>query len=177
MEDLVATHPPHLRNYINGAWRAAKAGEALPVTNPSTGETWAEVPLSSAADTCAAVAAARAAFPAWGRTPAATRVQYLFRQRAELEAHAAELGRVIITEMGKSLPDGETEVERALQNLETACGMPHPFQGYKVVGVASDLDTETVRLPLGVFASIAPSFFPLIVLLWFFPYAIAAGDT
>ena len=167
-----------LKNYVNGQWLASQSTEVLTVKNPSTGEVLAEVPLSTPDEVGVAVTAAQAAFPGWARTPVSTRVQYLFRLRSELEQIAPELTRLIVTEMGKSTADADAEVKRAMQNLEMACGMPAAMHGnYKVARVAADIDTETIRLPLGVFAGITPFNFPLMVPFWFFPYAIATGNT
>ncbi len=166
-----------LRNYVDGAWNEPAGRDVLDVENPSTGGTIARVPLSSAADLDAAVAAARAAFPAWSTTPVDKRVAPLFRLASLIRDNRETLARQITEENGKSLPDARAEVDRTLENVETACGMPILQQGDKLIGAAPDIDGEVVRLPIGVFAMIAPFNFPAMVPFWFIPYAVATGNT
>jgi len=166
-----------LRNYVDGAWNEPAGRDVLDVENPSTGGTIARVPLSSAADLDAAVAAARAAFPAWSTTPVDKRVAPLFRLAALIRDNRETLARQITEENGKSLPDARAEVDRTLENVETACGMPILQQGDKLIGAAPGIDGEVVRLPIGVFAMIAPFNFPAMVPFWFIPYAVATGNT
>lgn len=166
-----------LRNYIGGEWRAPDTGNWLDVENPSTGETIAQVPISDRAEVERAIAAAKAAFPAWAATPADRRAGYFFALRDRLVSHQEELSRLITEEMGKSLPDSRAELKRAIENVEAACGMPILQQGDKLVGAAAGIDGEVLRLPVGVFAMIPPFNFPGMVPFWFLPYAIAAGNT
>jgi len=166
-----------LRNYVDGAWNDPAGRDGLDVENPSTGATIARVPLSSAADLDAAVAAARAAFPAWSTTPVDKRVAPLFKLAALIRDNRETLARQITEENGKSLPDARAEVDRTLENVETACGMPILQQGDKLIGAAPGIDGEVVRLPIGVFAMIAPFNFPAMVPFWFIPYAVATGNT
>ena len=166
-----------LRNFIDGEWVEPQGSGALDVENPSTGGTIARVPLSSAADLDAAVAAARAAFPAWSATPVDRRVAPLFRLAALIGDNRETIARLIAEENGKSLPDARAEVDRTLENVETACGMPVLQQGDKLVGSAPGIDGEVLRLPIGVFAMIAPFNFPAMVPFWFIPYALATGNT
>jgi malonate-semialdehyde dehydrogenase (acetylating)/methylmalonate-semialdehyde dehydrogenase len=166
-----------LRNYVDGAWNEPAGRDLLDVENPSTGGTIARVPLSSAADLDAAVAAARAAFPGWSTTPVDKRVAPLFRLAALIRDNRETLARQITEENGKSLPDARAEVDRTLENVETACGMPILQQGDKLIGAAPGIDGEVVRLPIGVFAMIAPFNFPAMVPFWFIPYAVATGNT
>jgi len=167
----------NLRNYVNGEWIDPAGRDGLDVENPSTGGTIARVPLSRAADLDAAVAAARAAFPAWSTTPVDKRVAPLFRLAALIRDNRETLARQITEENGKSLPDARAEVDRTLENVETACGMPILQQGDKLIGAAPGIDGEVVRLPIGVFAMIAPFNFPAMVPFWFIPYAVATGNT
>jgi malonate-semialdehyde dehydrogenase (acetylating)/methylmalonate-semialdehyde dehydrogenase len=166
-----------LRNFIDGEWAAPAGSGALDVENPSTGETIARVPLSGASDLDAAVAAGRAAFPAWAATPADRRVAPLFRLAALMRDDREAIARLVSEENGKSLPDARAEVDRTLENVETACGMPVLQQGDKLVGAAPGIDGEVLRLPIGVFAMIAPFNFPAMVPFWFIPYALATGNT
>lgn len=166
-----------LRNYVNGRWSEASGAALLPVENPSTGEVIAQVPLTPASGAAEAVGAAAAAFPAWSRTPVSRRVQSLFRLLELLRAEEEALARSITEENGKSLADARAEMKRLLENCEVACGMPTLQQGAKLVGAAEGVDGEVLRVPLGVFAMIAPFNFPGMVPFWFLPYAVAAGNT
>ncbi len=166
-----------IKNYIDGKWVDAQAGGYLDVENPSTGEILAQVPLSTAADTNRAVAAARRAFPAWRDTPVARRAQHLYRLLELLRKDEEKIARVLTEEMGKSLPDSRAEMKRVFQNTEAACGVPILQQGQKMVGCAKNIDGEVLRLPIGVFAAITPFNFPAMAPFWFIPYAIATGNT
>ena len=166
-----------LPNYVNGAHVVSKSEEWRDVINPSTGERVARAPLSTAAEVDAAVEAAASAFATWGRTSISARVQPIFRLASLVRQGREELARSISEEMGKSLPDARAEMDRAIQNCETACAMPMLQQGTRIIGVADGIDGETFRRPLGVCALGAPFNFPAMVPFWFFPYAIAAGNT
>jgi malonate-semialdehyde dehydrogenase (acetylating) / methylmalonate-semialdehyde dehydrogenase len=166
-----------LRNFVRGEWYEPRDARFIDVENPSTGETIAQVPLSSAEETNAAITAARAAFPAWAATPVDKRVAPLFRLAARIRDNRETLARSITEENGKSLTDARAEIDRTLENVETACGMPILQQGDKLVGAAPGIDGEVIRLPMGVFAMIAPFNFPGMVPFWFVPYALATGNT
>jgi malonate-semialdehyde dehydrogenase (acetylating)/methylmalonate-semialdehyde dehydrogenase len=164
-------------NFIGGQWVDASGGGTLPVENPATGDTLGRVPLSPAADVGAAVAAARAAFPGWRATSPVERARVLFRLKAGLEAHLDELTRSLTIEHGKILPESKGEIRRGIENVEHACGIPTLMQGTTLEDVAPGIDCETVRQPLGVFAAITPYNFPVMIPLWFWPYAVATGNT
>src|SRR6478752_9015117 len=166
-----------LGNYINGDWRPAAAGDQLDVTNPATGEVLARVPLSGAEDVDAAVAAARAAFPAWRSRATIERARWLFGFRQVLEAHQDEIARAVTREMGKTFPDARAEVGRAIEMVEAATAVPQTMQGRVLENVATAVDAETFRQPVGVCAAIAPFNFPAMVPFWFLPFAIACGNT
>jgi malonate-semialdehyde dehydrogenase (acetylating) / methylmalonate-semialdehyde dehydrogenase len=166
-----------LGNYVGGRWVAATAGEQLDVTNPATGETLARVPLSNAADVDAAVSAARAALPEWRSRPVIERARWLFGLRQVIEAHADELARSVTREMGKTLPDARAEVGRAIEMVEAASAVPQTMQGRILEDVATNVDCETIRQPVGVCAAIVPFNFPAMVPFWFLPFAIACGNT
>src|SRR6476646_2958206 len=166
-----------LGNYIDGDWRPAAAGDQLDVTNPATGEVLARVPLSGAEDVDAAVAAARAAFPAWRSRSTIARARWLFGFRQVLEAHQDEIARAVTREMGKTFPDARAEVGRAIEMVEAATAIPQTMQGRVLENVATAVDTETFRQPVGVCAAIAPFNFPAMVPFWFLPFAIACGNT
>ncbi len=166
-----------LQNYIAGSWTVSRATEFAEVLDPATSERLASVPLSSAPDVGDAVEAASKAFSAWRRVPANDRVQPLFKLKALLEEHFEELARTITRECGKTLGESRGETRRAIENVETACGIPILMQGYNSEDIASGIDEMMIRQPLGVTAVIAPFNFPAMIPFWFFPYAIACGNT
>jgi malonate-semialdehyde dehydrogenase (acetylating)/methylmalonate-semialdehyde dehydrogenase len=166
-----------LINYIGGAWqRPQQNAVRQPVINPATGQPIAQVPLSSASDVDQAVAAARAAFPAWRRTPALERIQYLFALRQLLDTNIKELARTITQECGKTLAEAEAELRRGIENVEVACGIPTLMMGTNSEDIARGIDEMMIRQPLGVVAIITPFNFPGMIPLWFLPYAIACGN-
>ncbi|NEQ31017.1 MAG: CoA-acylating methylmalonate-semialdehyde dehydrogenase [Leptolyngbya sp. SIO4C5] len=166
-----------LKNYINGQWIASSASEHLLVTNPATAETLAQVPLSPAAEVEQAVAAAAAAFSQWRRVPPTERVQFLFKLKQLLEASLDDIARTITLECGKTLKESQGELRRAIENVETACGIPTLMQGRNLADIARGIDEFMFRQPLGVAAAIAPFNFPAMIPFWFMPYAIACGNT
>ncbi len=166
-----------VRNFIRGAWVEASAREHRPVINPATGETLAQVPLSTAGDVDQAAAAAAAALPEWRRTPPGDRVQYLFKLKGLLEAHLDELARTVTDECGKTYAESVGELRRGIENVEVACGIPTLMQGYNSEDIARGIDEIMIRQPLGVVAVITPFNFPGMIPLWFLPYAIACGNT
>src|ERR1700689_3372320 len=171
--------PPTTRvlNFINGRWVESGASEWLDVTNPATGETIAQTPLSNAAEVASAVEAAASAYPEWRRTPPADRIQPLFKLKQLLEDHIDDLGRIITQENGKTFAEGKAELRRAIENVEVACGIPMMMQGYTLEDVARGIDEFMIRQPLGVVAAITPFNFPGMIPFWFLPYAIACGNT
>ena len=166
-----------VRNYVNGQWIDPENSGYLDVENPSTGEIIARTPFSTAAETNRAIDAAAAAFVGWSQTPVARRVEPIYKLVQLVRENEAELTRCITREMGKSLPDADAEIKRVYENCEVACGMPVLQQGDSLVGASWDIDGEVLRLPIGVFAMIAPFNFPGMVPFWFLPYAIATGNT
>ncbi|MBC8331211.1 MAG: CoA-acylating methylmalonate-semialdehyde dehydrogenase, partial [Anaerolineae bacterium] len=166
-----------LMNYVNGAWIESTATEYQNVINPATGETLCQVPLSPAKDVDAVVQAASTAFDAWRRTPATTRIQYLFKLKELMEVRFEDFARTIVLENGKTIQEARGEMRRAIENVETACGIPVLMQGYLNEDIASGIDEMMIRQPLGVVAIIAPFNFPGMIPFWFLPYALATGNT
>jgi malonate-semialdehyde dehydrogenase (acetylating)/methylmalonate-semialdehyde dehydrogenase len=164
-------------NYIGGAWVAAGGSETLPLVNPATGAPLGRVPLSGPVQVDAAVQAARTAFPAWRATPPVIRARYLFTLKQLLETHFDEIATIVTAENGKTLDEARGSVRRGIENVEHACGIPTLMLGATLEDVASGIDCEYVRQPMGVFAGITPFNFPAMVPLWFWPYAIASGNT
>ena len=166
-----------IRNFVGGKWQSATSAPGLELTNPATGEPLGQSPSGSAAEVDAAVQAAQSAFPAWRATPPGDRVQFLFKLKNLLESHFDELAAIITTENGKTLAESKGELRRGIENVEVACGIPVLMQGYSLEDIAPGIDEIMVRQPLGVCAVITPFNFPLMIPLWFLPYAIATGNT
>src|SRR5205823_14231887 len=140
------------------------------------GQTIGSVPLATAAGVDQAVRIAQEAFPAWRATPPINRARHLFKLKEVMERRFDDLARVITREHGKTLDDSRGEVRRAIENVETAAGIPTLMMGYGLEdGAASGLDEEVVRTPLGVFAAVCPFHFPAMVPVRLWPYAVPCG--
>ena len=166
-----------VKNYVNGQWREVENTEYLDVENPSTGEILAKTPLSSQAEVNLAIDAAHEAYKSWKNLPVERRVQPLYQLVDLLRQNEYKIARELVSEMGKSIPDAIAEMKRIYENVEVACGMPVLQQGDKLIGASFGIDGEVIRLPLGVFAMVAPFNFPAMVPFWFLPYALATGNT
>ena len=165
-----------LKNYIGGVWVESAATEYLDVTNPATAEVIARTPLSPAEEVDQAVGAAAVAQAEWRRTPAPQRVQPLFKLKALMEEHFDDLARTITIENGKVLDDARGEMRRAIENVETACGIPMMMLGDFAEDIARGIDEYMIRQPVGVVASICPFNFPGMIPFWYLPYAVACGN-
>ena len=166
-----------VRNYIGGEWLSPSTANYHELVNPATGDTLGRVPLCGTTEVSEAVRAAREAFPKWRETPVAQRARYLFKFRTLLEENFDEIARLVVQENGKTLDEARGSLRRGVENVEHACGMPTLMLGDSLEDVSSGIDSEYFRQPLGVFAAITPFNFPAMVPLWFYPYAIAAGNT
>jgi malonate-semialdehyde dehydrogenase (acetylating) / methylmalonate-semialdehyde dehydrogenase len=163
-------------------WIDGKPVEGAPrrrgdVFDPATGRLSKHVAFASEVEVDDAVDAAERAFPQWRATSLATRSKLLFRFRDLLEARAGELAAIITSEHGKVLSDAHGEVARGLDVVEFACGMPSSLRGSFSEGVSDRVDVSSTRQPLGVVAIVSPFNFPAMVPCWFFPIAIAAGNS
>jgi malonate-semialdehyde dehydrogenase (acetylating) / methylmalonate-semialdehyde dehydrogenase len=165
-----------LQNYIAGQWRDAETSDALEDRDPATGELTARVPLSGAADVDAAVQAARAAQPAWREVSPQDRARAVLALRDALLRNRQEITALVTADMGKTLADADGEVGRGIESVESAAAIPHLLKGETLEGVATGLDVELVRQPVGVVAAITPFNFPAMIPLWFLPYAVACGN-
>ena len=165
-----------LANHIGGAWTPSTAADHLEDRDPATGDLLARVPLSTANDVDAAVTAARAAATAWRKTSPLVRARAVMALRNVLDAHRDELAELVTRDMGKTLDDATAEVGRGIESCEAAIAMPHLLKGENLEGVATGVDVELVRQPVGVVAAITPFNFPAMIPLWFMPYALAAGN-
>lgn len=168
---------PVLDHWIGGATDPGTSTRTGPVYDPALGVVSKEVRLGSAADVDKAVATAKEAFASWGRTSIAKRQQVLFGFRELLNQRKDELAAILTSEHGKVLGDAAGEVARGLEVVEFACGMPHLSKGAYSLGVSTDVDVYSIKEPLGVVGIISPFNFPAMVPMWFFPIAIATGNT
>jgi malonate-semialdehyde dehydrogenase (acetylating)/methylmalonate-semialdehyde dehydrogenase len=169
-------HVEKVRNYVGGEWHTSKT-DHVPLTNPATGDALGSVPKGSVDDVDMAVAAAKAAFPAWRDTPPAARARHLFDLRNVMEQNYEELLSICTQEHGKTLEESKGDVRRGIENVETGAGIPFMMMGDALEQIATGIDCTAVRQPMGVFAAIAPYNFPSMVPLWFLPYCIATGNT
>jgi len=178
IKDRAAGAVEMVRNYVGGQWVTPAASRHIDVTNPATGATIARVPVSSPDEVDRAARAAQDAFLAWRDTPPLDRAKFLFTLRDLMVRHQEELARIVTIEHGKILSDARGSVQRAIENVEVAAGIPSLMMGYGLDnGAGRGIDEEAVRRPLGVFAAIGPFNFPAMVPFWFLPYAIATGNT
>lgn len=166
-----------VKNYINGKWVESKTKKFRDVINPSTGEIIAKTPLSTKEEADQAIQAAKAAFWRWRSTPAQTRIRHLFRFRDALETHFEALSKVLTMEQGKCLDEARGEYRRTIENVECAASIPSLQMGYNKEDIAAGIDEMVIKQPLGVFFCVTPFNFPGMVPSWFWPYAIACGNT
>ena len=162
---------------VGGLWESGRSGRSGEVFNPSTGRAIARVPLCSAEEAGWAVEAASRALPDWAETPAFERARVLFRFRERLAAEAEGLARLVTREHGKTLSESRASVQRGLEMVEFACGIPSLLMGQTLPNIAREVDCETVRHPVGVCVGITPFNFPVMVPLWMVPVALACGNT
>lgn len=164
-------------HWVNGAAFTGASTRTSPVYNPAEGSVSREVRLATVSDVDAAVQAAKAAFPAWAETSVAKRQAIMFSFRELLNARKDEVAAILTNEHGKVLSDALGEVARGMEVVEFATGIPHLLKGEIVQNVSTGVDVYSVKQPLGVVGIISPFNFPAMVPLWFFPVAIAAGNT
>jgi len=164
-------------HHIGGRAVAGASGRQQAVYNPSTGRVARQVALASVDEVAAAVAAAKAAFPAWADTPPIRRARVLNNFLQLLNQHRDTLAAMISAEHGKVFTDAQGEVTRGIDIVEFACGAPQLLKGDYTEQVSTAIDNWTMRQPLGVVAGITPFNFPCMVPLWMFPIALAAGNS
>ena len=166
-----------ITHWIGGRRVPATGGRTQPVYNPATGAVARQLQLASSDDVAAAVAAAQAAFPAWADTPPIRRARVINNFLALVNQHKDALAAMITAEHGKVFTDAQGEVMRGIDIIEFACGIPQLLKGDYTDQVSTGIDNWTMRQPLGVVAGITPFNFPVMVPMWMFPVAIAAGNT
>ena len=166
-----------ITHWINNKAYPGTGGNTASVTNPATGQITGEVALANVEDARAVIDAAAAAFPAWRDTSLAKRTAILFRFRELLNERKPELAQIITSEHGKVVSDALGEVTRGQEVVEFACGIPHLLKGGFTENASTKVDVFSLRQPLGPVGIISPFNFPAMVPMWFFPLAIAAGNT
>ncbi|MGW7517957.1 CoA-acylating methylmalonate-semialdehyde dehydrogenase [Streptomyces sp. NPDC054796] len=167
----------HIVHWVDNKRYSGTSGRTAPVTNPATGRVTGEVALAAGEEARAVIESAAAAFPAWRDTSLAKRTAVMFRFRELLNERKDELAALITSEHGKVLSDALGEVTRGQEVVEFACGIPHLLKGGFTENASTGVDAFSTRQPLGTVGIIAPFNFPAMVPMWFFPVAIAAGNT
>ena len=163
-------------HFIGGKPVAGTSGRTADVFNPASGEVTGKVALASTAEVDAAVEAANAAWPAWASMPPLRRARVMFKFKELLERDRREFAAIITSEHGKVLSDADGELQRGMEVVEFACGIPHLIRGEYTEAVGTGIDAWSIRQPLGVVAGITPFNFPLMVPLWMIPVALACGN-
>ncbi|MEP1901984.1 MAG: aldehyde dehydrogenase family protein, partial [Nitratireductor sp.] len=166
-----------LTHFINGEHVAGASGRFSDVMNPNTGEVTGRTPLASAAEMDKAVQAAAAAFPGWAATNPQRRARVMFNFKRLLEDNMDELAELLSAEHGKVIADSKGDVQRGLEVIEFACGIPHLQKGEFTEGAGPGIDMYSMRQPLGVVAGITPFNFPAMIPMWMFGVAIACGNS
>lgn len=162
---------------VGGEWIASTATEYQDVYNPSTGEIIAKTPMGGRADMDKAVEAAHKAFLEWKEVPVVERARVMFKFKALLEEHYDEIARCVTREHGKTFAEARASLQRGIEVVEFACGIPSLMMGESMENIARNVDCETIRHPLGVCAGISPFNFPAMVPLWMYPIAITCGNS
>ena len=166
-----------INHWIGGKLVPGESGRTAPVYDPAAGRQTHEVDLANAEEVDAAVAAAAEAFPAWRATSLSKRSEILFTIRELLEQRKPDLARIVTSQHGKVLSDAAGEVQRGIENIEFATGIPNLLKGGFSEQVSTGVDVYSIRQPLGVVAGITPFNFPAMVPMWMFANAIACGNT
>ncbi len=166
-----------LHHFISGQIAAGTSGRFSDVFNPNTGEVQARVALATAAEVDAAVQAAKAALPGWAATNPQRRARVMFRFKELLEANIDDLAALLSAEHGKVIADSRGDVQRGLDVVEFACGIPHLLKGEYTEGAGPGIDVYSMRQPLGVCAGITPFNFPAMIPMWMFAVSVACGNT
>ena len=166
-----------LTHFIDGRGAAGASERFGDVFDPAEGRVSAHVPLGNAADVATAVASAKAAFPAWSATPPLQRARLMFKFKALLDAHQDELAELVTRDHGKLLSDAKGEVQRGIEVVEFACGVPNLLKSEFSDQVANGIDNWNLRQPLGVVAGVTPFNFPMMLPCWMFAMAAVCGNT
>ncbi|WP_372662827.1 aldehyde dehydrogenase family protein [Amycolatopsis kentuckyensis] len=168
---------PVIGHYIGGRRVTTSGPATIPVHDPATGEPSAAVPVAGRTEVEEAIAVAAEAQRRWAEVPPHVRARTLFRFRDAIERNQDRLARIITAEHGKTVDDAAGEVQRGLEVVEFACGIPHLLKGENSPQVARGVDSFSLRQPLGVTAGITPFNFPVMVPLWMMPVSVACGNS
>lgn len=169
---------PVMKPYIGGEWIESESTKFTTIYDPSTGKPIAQVPQCTAAEVEKAIAAAKAAYPAWKNTPVRSRASIMMKLRNLIERDKEELTRMVATENGKCWSEAAGDVAKALEMTELACSAPSLLMGESLMDTSRGYDTTLYREPIGVFAGIAPWNFPAMIPVgWMAPLAIVCGNT
>jgi len=166
-----------IEHFIDGKITKGLSKKTSKVFNPATGEQTSQVHLASKTDVDLAVEKAKKAFADWSRKPPAQRARVIFKFKELIEKNSDEITKLIVSEHGKVYEDAKGSLTRGLEVVEFACGIPHLLKGEFTENVGTDVDSWSMRQPLGVCAGITPFNFPAMVPMWMFPIAIACGNT
>jgi malonate-semialdehyde dehydrogenase (acetylating)/methylmalonate-semialdehyde dehydrogenase len=166
-----------IQHFVNGAPRAGASGRTGDVFDPNTGEIQARVALASAQEVDVAVRAAAAAQVGWAATNPQRRARVMFEYKRLVEARMDELAALLSSEHGKVIADSKGDIQRGLEVIEFACGIPHALKGEYTEGAGPGIDVYSLRQPLGVVAGITPFNFPAMIPMWMFGIAIAVGNS
>ena len=166
-----------VQHFIGGQMVSGTSGRSGEIFNPATGEKSGTVALANEAEVDKAVKAAQAAAPGWAATPPIRRARVLWKFKELVEARKDDVARLIVAEHGKVHSDALGSIQRGLEVVEFACGIPHLLRGDYTEQVGSAVDSYSTRQPLGVCAGITPFNFPAMVPMWMFPLSIACGNT
>ena len=166
-----------IQHFIGGKITNGVSKKTSKVFNPATGEKTAEVNLASKTDVDLAVEKAKKAFEDWSKKPPAQRARIIFKFKDLIEKNSDEITKIIVSEHGKVYEDAKGSLIRGLEVVEFTCGIPQVLKGEFTENVGTDIDSWSIRQPLGVCAGITPFNFPAMVPMWMFPMAIACGNT
>ena len=175
---ITAVEPKSLKYWVGGEWRSSQTSRYMDCYDPSIGEVVARTPQCTPSEVESAIAAAKAAFPAWADIPPSKRVQVLFRMKALLDRHQEELTRLVAEEHGKVWDEAMGDVLKVTEVVEFAAGAPQLLKGPAIMNATPGYDTTQYLEPVGVFAGIAPWNFPAMIPMgWMAPLCIATGNT
>ena len=163
-------------DHFIGGGSVASGSRSGEVFNPSQGHVQATVGLGSATDLQAAIDSANKALPGWAATNPQRRARVMFNFKALIETHMQELAELLASEHGKVVADAKGDIQRGLEVIEFACGIPHALKGEYSVGAGPGIDVYSLRQPLGIVAGITPFNFPAMIPMWMFGVAIACGN-
>ena len=166
-----------IEHFVNGKAFSGESKRTAKVFNPATGEQSAEVKLATTGDIDKTIENAKKAFETWSNKPPLQRARVMFKFKELIEKNSDELTKIIVSEHGKVYEDAKGSLTRGLEVVEYACGIPQMLKGEFTENVGTDVDSWSIRQPLGVCAGITPFNFPAMVPMWMFPMSIACGNT